>query len=99
MRKYKDITDKTLIKQLIDPNGNSHYDEFLPKVLQQMGIAKRIKNDNLPDSWSGDTYFQVNHSYPLYLYEGVEFVVNPEGKAHKLDAMACWKIKRYYEKQ
>lgn len=69
-------------------------DSFLPKELIPITNVIRIKDDQLPESWSVNKYFTVGQIYPVYNHEG-EFVIGSNGQGYKVEGN-CWKSDEEY---
>lgn len=86
------ITNKEAIRNAI---GQGIPDEFLPKILEHVGLAT-FKGDNLATihpAWSVNDKFDLGKRYPVYYNEGY-FVVGNDGKGYKMTPKAwsgTWK--------
>lgn len=83
------ITDKDTIRKILSMNKNVPASFIFP--LKPIAIGKFIKKDKLPESWSCDSFFELNKEYPIYENEGIEFAIGNDGIGKKL-VPASWKF-------
>lgn len=91
------ITDKEAICKAT--NMPKSAEGFLPTQLKPIGESK-FKGDGFTGQfahWSVNDKFTKDETYPVYDYDGMQFVVGSNGKGYKITPTAWTKIK-YYKK-
>ena len=82
------ITEKELIRKVLRCKSSFPYD-FLPEKLTPVGYATYVMKDNLPKEWSTNGKFTIGKEYPVYDFEGSEFVIGDNGESYRI-IPSCW---------
>lgn len=67
-----------------------------PTLLEPIGFRK-FKGDNWPETLknlSVNDLFTIGQEYPVYYYEGMDFVIGSNGKEYKITPTAWSQLKK-----